>query len=120
MSIRDFCARYRVGRTKANEELKTGRLKGRKLGTRTLIGEDDAQAWWLALPTLNEALGEEASLTAMSEPKTARNASAPAEDAAMAPSAKGESDTRKTGLPGRGRAKTIERIGLARMSKSGG
>jgi hypothetical protein len=55
MSIRDFCARYNVGRTKAHEEIKRGRLRARKAGRRTLIGDGDAQAWWLALATIDEA-----------------------------------------------------------------
>jgi excisionase family DNA binding protein len=85
MSIHDFCQRYNVGRTKVHQEIKEGRLKARKVGRRTLIGDDDAQAWWLALPTLNEALDEAASLTAISAPKAARNASGPFEDTPMVP-----------------------------------
>jgi excisionase family DNA binding protein len=120
MSIRDFCERYDVGRTTVHQEIKEGRLKARKAGRRTLIGDDDARAWWLALPTLNEALDQAASSTAMSGPKTARNASAPFEDTAMALGAEGEPDTPKTRQPGRRRANVTERMGSASMSKSGG
>jgi excisionase family DNA binding protein len=98
---RDFCERYNVGRTTVHQEIKEGRLKARKAGRRTLIGNEDAQAWWLALPALNEALDEEAPLTASSRPKAARNTSAPFEDTAMAPRAEGEQDTPKTRQLGR-------------------
>jgi hypothetical protein len=39
MSLLQFCARYGPGRTKAYEELKSGRLRGRKVGKRTIIAE---------------------------------------------------------------------------------
>ena len=58
MSIRDFCEQYRVGRTKCNEEIQKGQLKARKLGSRTLIGSDDAEEWWLALPVVREVAGK--------------------------------------------------------------
>jgi hypothetical protein len=58
MSIRVFCERYDVGRTKANEEIGEGRLRARKAGRRTLIGEDDAEEWWCSLPTMNEVRDE--------------------------------------------------------------
>jgi hypothetical protein len=58
MSIRDFCDRYNVGRTTANQEIKEGRLKARKARRRTLIGDDDAEEWWDSLPEINEAAGE--------------------------------------------------------------
>jgi hypothetical protein len=32
------------------EELNSGRLRGRKIGTRTLISDDDAEAWFRCLP----------------------------------------------------------------------
>jgi hypothetical protein len=55
MSIDDFCARYGPGRTKAYEELKSGRLRARKIGKRTIITEDDAEDWLWALPALEPA-----------------------------------------------------------------
>jgi hypothetical protein len=61
MSIRTFCERYDIGRTKAYEEINAGRLKARKAGTRTLIGVDAAEEWWHSLPELQEALDEVAS-----------------------------------------------------------
>jgi hypothetical protein len=40
------------GRTKAYEELRSGRLRGRKIGTRTIISQNDAEAWLQQLPAL--------------------------------------------------------------------
>jgi hypothetical protein len=51
-SIEQFCRRYGVGRTKAYEELKLGRLHARKIGRRTVITEDDAEAWLRRLPRM--------------------------------------------------------------------
>lgn len=50
MSIRAFCEIYDIGRTSTYTEIKAGRLKVRKVGARTLIGDDDAQKWWDSLP----------------------------------------------------------------------
>jgi hypothetical protein len=52
MSLLQFCARYGPGRTKAYEELKSGRLRGRKVGKRTIIAEDDAEDWLRCLPVI--------------------------------------------------------------------
>ena len=51
MSIADFCRRYGVGRTTVYEEIKSGRLRARKIGKRTAIGTDDAEDWWRHLPS---------------------------------------------------------------------
>lgn len=50
LSIPEFCALYAIGRTKAYEELRSGRLRARKAGHRTLIAADDAEAWLSKLP----------------------------------------------------------------------
>ena len=50
LSIAEFCERYGPRRTKAYEELKSGRLRGRKIGKRTIITEDDAEDWLRRLP----------------------------------------------------------------------
>jgi Helix-turn-helix domain len=55
MSIDYFCQRYGLGRTKAYEELKSGRLRGRKIGKRTIVTEDDAEEWLLSLPIIEVA-----------------------------------------------------------------
>ena len=52
MSIPEFCERYGPGRTKTYEELKSGRLRARKIGKRTVITEDDAEDWLLRLPVV--------------------------------------------------------------------
>jgi excisionase family DNA binding protein len=52
MSIAEFCERYGPGRTKTYEELKSGRLRGRKIGKRTIISEDDAEDWLQRLPVM--------------------------------------------------------------------
>lgn len=49
-SIEAFCDRFGLGRSKTYEEIRLGRLKIRKVGTRTLIAHDDAIAWFNALP----------------------------------------------------------------------
>jgi excisionase family DNA binding protein len=50
MSLTAFCDRYGVSRTKTYEEIKCGRLRAIKCGKRTLITEDDAEAWLMSLP----------------------------------------------------------------------
>jgi excisionase family DNA binding protein len=55
MSIDEFCARYGPGRTKVYQELKSGRLRARKIGTRTVITEDDAEDWLQRLPVIQDA-----------------------------------------------------------------
>ena len=44
-SIDEFCRRYGIGRTTAYAEISAGRLRRRKVGKRSLIAEDDAEAW---------------------------------------------------------------------------
>jgi hypothetical protein len=52
MSIGQFSEHYGIGRTKAYEELKSGRLRGRKIGRRTVITAEDAEAWLQCLPVI--------------------------------------------------------------------
>ena len=52
MSLSQFCERYGPGRTKAYEELKSGRLRARKIGKRIIIAEDDAEDWLRRLPVI--------------------------------------------------------------------
>jgi excisionase family DNA binding protein len=49
-SIREFCLRYAIGRTKAYAEISSGHLRAVKAGRRTLIPKDSAEAWLAALP----------------------------------------------------------------------
>jgi hypothetical protein len=53
MSIARFSEDYAIGRTRAYEELRSGRLRGRKIGKRTIINQDDAEAWLQQLPPLH-------------------------------------------------------------------
>jgi hypothetical protein len=47
--IRAFCASHHVSRSYAYLEIKAGRLKRFKLGRRTLISREAAEAWRLRL-----------------------------------------------------------------------
>ena len=48
--IKEFCRRYSVGRTTAYAEMKAGRLQRRKVGKRSIIAQEDAEAWLHGLP----------------------------------------------------------------------
>ena len=50
MSIPQFCERYDLCRTKAYEEINSGRLRARKIGTRTIVAVEDAEDWLDRLP----------------------------------------------------------------------
>jgi hypothetical protein len=54
-SIQEFSQIYGPGRTKVYEELNSGRLRGRKVGRRTIITEDDAEDWLRHLPVIEMA-----------------------------------------------------------------
>lgn len=56
-SMKQFCRRYSIGRTKAYEEIKRRRLHARKIGRRTVILEDDAEAWSQRLPRMKSTHG---------------------------------------------------------------
>jgi excisionase family DNA binding protein len=53
MSLAEFCDRYGLSRTKTYEEIKYGRLRALKCGKRTLVTEDDAEAWLRSLPSVS-------------------------------------------------------------------
>jgi hypothetical protein len=48
-SVPEFCECYRISIRGAYEEIAAGRLKIRKLGRRTLIATEDAEAWFASL-----------------------------------------------------------------------
>lgn len=50
MTIAEFCAWARIGRTKAYEEIALGALRAIKIGRRTLISAADATVWLQAQP----------------------------------------------------------------------
>ena len=49
-TVEDALAASGIGRTKFYEEIAAGRLKARKVGTRTLVLAPDLAAWLEALP----------------------------------------------------------------------
>lgn len=53
--INVFCSRYGIGRSKAYDEIKSGRLTGVKIGRRTLIRAEDAERWLRSLPMISSA-----------------------------------------------------------------
>jgi excisionase family DNA binding protein len=53
--IDDFCRLYGVGRTTAYQEIAAGRLRAVKVGRRTLVTHDAAEAWLAALPEARTA-----------------------------------------------------------------
>ena len=44
-TIDEFCKTYRIDRTKTYDEIKVGRLKAVKVGSKTIIRADDAEEW---------------------------------------------------------------------------
>jgi excisionase family DNA binding protein len=54
--IREFCVRYGIGRTHAYQQIAAGRLRAVKVGRRTLITNDAAEAWLAALPEWNKQI----------------------------------------------------------------
>lgn len=51
ISVEEAARRAGVGRTTIFMELRNGRLKGRKIGRRTVIAVDDLSAWLDSLPS---------------------------------------------------------------------
>ena len=56
MSVRGFCESVGIGRTRFYQEVKTGRLRVRKVGRRTIVTSDDAEDWLNCLPVVQELL----------------------------------------------------------------
>jgi excisionase family DNA binding protein len=48
--IAEFCRAYGIGRTTAYQEIAAGRLRAVKVGQRTLIASEAAEAWFATLP----------------------------------------------------------------------
>jgi hypothetical protein len=51
-TVEEFAVRNRISRSQAYKEIAAGRLVARKIGARTIVLRDDAEAWRRALPTL--------------------------------------------------------------------
>ncbi len=54
LRIREFCRDYKVGRTKAYEEIAAGRVKAVKCGSRTLVTVDNAEQWLANLKPISD------------------------------------------------------------------
>lgn len=52
LTIPEFCAWARIGRTKAYEQIGSGALPALKIGRRTVIKVADADAWLAKQPLL--------------------------------------------------------------------
>jgi excisionase family DNA binding protein len=55
MTVKEFCARYRLGHTLAYEMIKRGELRAVKCGARTLLLNKDIRAWETSLSMLPAA-----------------------------------------------------------------
>ena len=49
-SVETFATAHEIGRSSAYEEIKSGRLKARKVNRRTIITDEDAAEWRASLP----------------------------------------------------------------------
>jgi excisionase family DNA binding protein len=52
MTVKEFCASYKIGNTLIYDLIKRGDLRAVKVGRRTLILKQDAQTWARLLPAL--------------------------------------------------------------------
>ena len=59
LSILDAAKAAGVGRTTIAAALKTGRLRARKCGARTLITEQELEAWVASLPQHKGSVGHD-------------------------------------------------------------
>ena len=55
LSIQEFGERYGICRSSTYIEIREGRLKARKVGRRTVIALEDAEAWFAALERVKAA-----------------------------------------------------------------
>jgi hypothetical protein len=44
-TVKQFCLDYGIGKTFTYAEIKAGRLRARKIGSKTLILHEDSEAW---------------------------------------------------------------------------
>jgi hypothetical protein len=51
-TVKQFCADYGVGKTLTYAEIKAGRLRAGKLGSKTLILHEDSETWARSLREL--------------------------------------------------------------------
>lgn len=55
LTVAEMCATFRISKNRVFDEMKAGRLAAKRVGTRVLIGRDDANAWWNGLPNRKAA-----------------------------------------------------------------
>ncbi len=53
LTLIEFCATYCIGQTTAYAELKAGRLRAKKIGSKTLIPVAEAERWFDNLPEID-------------------------------------------------------------------
>ena len=51
LTVNDVCASHGIGRTTFYAEVAAGRLRAVKLGSKTAVLSEDAEAWRRSLPT---------------------------------------------------------------------
>jgi excisionase family DNA binding protein len=56
LSIPDFCKLHGIGRSTTYRIIASGQLKARKIGRRTFIEAEDAQAWRNSLPSFQSSV----------------------------------------------------------------
>jgi excisionase family DNA binding protein len=51
-AVSEFCERYGIGRDTFYQEVRRGRLRAVKLGSKTIVLRTDAEAWVATMPPL--------------------------------------------------------------------
>jgi len=54
-SVKDFLREFSISRAKFYEEIKRGKIRARKIGRKTVVAREDAEAWLSASPVLDTA-----------------------------------------------------------------
>ncbi|MCK1542043.1 helix-turn-helix domain-containing protein [Bradyrhizobium sp. 179] len=55
LTVDEFCREYRIGRTTFYQQVRLGHLRVRKIGKRSLIATEDAEAWFRTLDVAEPA-----------------------------------------------------------------
>jgi hypothetical protein len=92
-SVEKFVRTFNIGRSTIYEEIRSGRLKIRKAGARTLIPHEDAMAWLNGLPTQSVDRTKDISCLAKSTETVFHGSNAPAPGSGtQLPSGRAEQD----------------------------
>jgi excisionase family DNA binding protein len=62
LTVDEFCHQYRIGRTTFYLQVRLGHLRVRKIGKRSLIATEDAEAWFRTLDVAEPASPASASI----------------------------------------------------------